>query len=317
MRRGTLLVVSVGALVLAVGLGSVSSPQPGPPASARPAHATRPGLSTGFLLPASTQRPSGGLRIRGIVLGESGPLGGVRVTATRPEAGQTLSELSCAEVLQKPARGKLSDCVKESAGTVLEQTLARQGESFVYAETTTADDGGFTLDGLPEGLFALWAVDTRGAGMWREVLAGTEGLELKLGEGVMLEGGVVEEDKFPLAGVRVTAVHKTHTRFFDAETGADGRYRMGPLPVAEYLLVYEKEGWLPALGEGRSTAPVRLHRPRRLTGRVLSGGAPVRAPRSMCATRPPLTSCWSRVGRCAPSSMPWDPVRSGSRIRRG
>ncbi|MCP3136912.1 carboxypeptidase regulatory-like domain-containing protein [Pyxidicoccus xibeiensis] len=273
MRKG--MTVAVAVLAIALGLGALLSRKQEP--SSRPERpsrsATRTG--TGFILPPAVPLPDGNLRIRGVLLGDGGPLAGVRLSATRPEAGHTLSELSCGDVLQRPEwKEPLQKCLSKAAGPLLEFVIAREGEAPVYAETVTESDGTFTLEGLPPGSFALWAMDARGAGMWPEVPAGTEGLTRVLGAGVTVEGRVSSEDGAPLAGVQVTAVHTGHTRFFDTETGADGRYRLGPLPLAEYRTAFSKEGWLPQLGKGAEHEQVTLHRPRRLVGRVLGEGRP-------------------------------------------
>ena len=130
-------------------------------------------VSTDFLRPAPSPLPDGSLRIRGVVLGDGGPVAGVRVSATRPEAGRTLSELFCGDVRHRPEwRQRLSKCMDEVVSTVLELVTVHEGEAPAYAETSTAEDGTFTLDGLPPGSFALWAVEARGAGMWPDVAAG-------------------------------------------------------------------------------------------------------------------------------------------------
>ncbi|HZI09586.1 MAG TPA: carboxypeptidase regulatory-like domain-containing protein, partial [Myxococcus sp.] len=248
-----------------------------PPPPERPARAALPG--TGYVLPSPAQRPVGSLRIRGVVLEDGVPAAGVRVIATRPEAGQTLSELTCAEVLGQP--GLKDDpvrCWTETSRLKLELLQARQGEAFIQAGTVTPPNGTFTLEGLPEGRFTLWALGPRGVGLWPEAEAGADGLELVLRDGLTLEGRVTGEDGLPVAGVRVTALYSEHTRFFDAETGADGRYRLGPLPFApSYEVAFVKEGWQSELywtSQGQHE-DVRLLRPRHVQGRVLKGGEPV------------------------------------------
>jgi protocatechuate 3,4-dioxygenase beta subunit len=217
-----------------------------------------------------------------VVLDDRGPVAGVRVSASRPEAGQTLSELPCPPdegvIRADDAPRLLPVCVDESTSLILELTGAREGEAPVYAEAVTAGDGTFVLEGLPPGSFTLWALWERGAVSRVGVPAGVEGVELRLGEGLFLEGSVFGEDA-PLPEAWVTAIHVGHTRFFDARTDADGRFRIGPLPASRYLLATSAEGWLPRLfASVRLDEPnsrLTLVRPRRLTGRVLSGGTPV------------------------------------------
>jgi protocatechuate 3,4-dioxygenase beta subunit len=211
------------------------------------------------------------------------PVAAVRVSASWPEPGETLSELPCPpEALSLDALShapwRMPDCIDEAEALVLELAGARQGEAPVHAEATTAADGTFTLEGLPDGPLTLWALGETGAAMRSGIPAGTDGVELVLEEGHTLTGAVHGEGA-PLAGVRVTAVSVQHTRFFDTATGVDGDYRAGPLPPGSYVLLLIKEGWLPAMLPSGLTrlghaGKVTLHRPRTLTGRVLSSGAP-------------------------------------------
>jgi protocatechuate 3,4-dioxygenase beta subunit len=278
MRKPTRMALAAGVLALAVALALLLPRREAPPAQqARPSRSLR--LSTGDVVSPPAPRPAGSLRIRGRVANSSGPAAGVRVTATRPEPGHPLSELTCSQVLGRPVPDdSLEHCWTEASWLKLELLQARQGEAFVYAEATTAEDGTFTLEDLPEGGFALWAVDARGAAMWPEASAGAEGLELVLRDGIMLEGRVTaEEDGRPLAGVQVTALHDAHSRFFDTQTDADGRYQLGPLPFgASYEVAFLKDGWLPELvmTSRDQHEEVRLFRPRHVQGRVLSAGAP-------------------------------------------
>jgi protocatechuate 3,4-dioxygenase beta subunit len=109
-----------------------------------------------------------------------------------------------------------------------------------------------------------------------DVPAGSEDVKLVLGQGLMTEALVVG-DGAPLAGATVTVLNSMHTRYFDATTGADGRFRVGPLPFGMYFIFVAKDGWFPelVLRYGEPNQQVTLHRPSRLSGRVLSGGAPV------------------------------------------
>ena len=168
--------------------------------------------------------------------------------------------------------------MEEAGALVLELVTAREGEAPVYAETVTAADGGFVLDGLPEEDFTLWALGEQGAKLRSGVKAGAEDVQLVLEQGFTLEGLVMDLEEKPLAGVDVTILHEKHTRFFDTKSGPDGRYRIGPLPKAQYALTATREGWLPAfqhhgfldIAEGRAA----LVRPSRLAGQVLLDGAP-------------------------------------------
>jgi len=231
-----------------------------------------------------TPPPSGDLHIRGLVRDEQGPAAGVRVSATRPMPGETLSELPCPEdeerrTVQSRRNKRLPDCMGQADAQILESVGARFGEAPVYAETVTAADGSFVLQGLPEGEFALWALSDQGVVLRLGVAAGADGVELVLGKGLVLEGLVTDPGDQPLPGVRVTLLHAGHTRFFDTWTGGDGRFRAGPLPKGDYGLVAEKEGWLPEYKEPRFVRQERrkviLVQPGRIVGRVLSDEAPV------------------------------------------
>lgn len=283
---GAAVVIGVLGVLWSLGEGT----QPGPSgAEQRPARVTRESRQRAHSAP--TPPPSGDLAIRGIVRDEQGPAAGVRVSATRPMPGETLSELPCPEdagrrgvVVRRTQR--LPDCMGQVGAQILESVGARFGEAPVYAETVTAADGSFVLQGLPEGEFALWALSDQGAVLRPGMAAGAEGVELVLGNGWVLEGLVADPSDRPLPDVRVTLLHAEHTRFFDTRTGGDGRFRVGPLPKGDYGLVAEKEGWLPEYVEPfmvrRDRRKVVLVQPGRIVGRVLSDempapGAEVRA----------------------------------------
>jgi hypothetical protein len=280
-RRFTARVVAVVGLLLAVGLVLHQRPRSEPSRLAASVGSGSRGTRPGRLGVVPTPPARGGLHIQGVVLDDWGPVAGVRVSASRPEAGQTLSELPCprdedgAPFEYVPPL--LVDCGEQGSSLILELTGAREGEAPVHAEAVTAEDGSFVLEGLPPGSFTLWASSEQGAGSRAGVPAGVEGVELRLEEGVTLEGLVLGGDE-PLPEAQVTVIHEGPTRFFDARTDVGGRFRVGPLPEAHYLLAISAEGWLPRLFSSNSLdgpeARLELFRPRRLTGRVLSGGAP-------------------------------------------
>jgi len=267
------LILGVLTLVGALGVPYLLKSEDAPTHRRAPA----PRKSKGLVLPAPAPRAEGSLRIQGIVHGDHGPLAGVRITATRSEAHQTLSELTCEEVLphRRGDRHGFADCFFTEPFTTLELLLSRQGEAPLYAETVTDAEGRFTLDQLPEGAFTLWAMGPRGARLQPEVVAGTEGLQLRLEDGVVLEGQVIDEDLAALPQVQVMAVHQGFTRFFDAETDADGRFRIGPLPIGDYALAFTRDGWIPDLKSSGFAESVKLLRPHRIVGRVFRQGTPV------------------------------------------
>ena len=278
-------VLGVGVAVLGVGIAVWLGLGPGPWSDA-PTPEPRPQAAAGKRWSGDarvqTPPPGGSLRIQGRVRDEQGPVAGVKVSATRTLPGETLSEQRCPVLPDygdepAPRDQRLRDCMTDSEHQVVDHVLARHGEAPLYAEATTGADGGFVLEGLPEGTFMLWALGERGAKQRQDVAAGAQGVELVLDSGLTVQGVVTDEEGTPLPEVRLTFLHEGHTRFFDTRSGADGEYRLGPLPKDRYALVAEKDGWLPRFVPGaylESQEEVVLYRPIRLPGRVLSGGAP-------------------------------------------
>ncbi|WP_158625107.1 carboxypeptidase-like regulatory domain-containing protein [Corallococcus terminator] len=219
---------------------------PGEPAPRAPS--SRAGtLNTWTAAKHAVPAPTGSLRITGEVRDARGPVPGVRVTASRVDA-ETLSERPCPEALREAPSSdarRLTAC----AGAELEQEVARlvearEGEAPVFAETVSAQDGTFALEGLPAGAFALWALGEHGAVLRLDVPAGGEAVELELEEGIQISGTVTEAlGRAPIPGARVTVVHEAHTRFFDVLADEQGRFRMGPLPPGRYLEVASAQGW--------------------------------------------------------------------------
>ncbi|MCY1019599.1 carboxypeptidase-like regulatory domain-containing protein [Pyxidicoccus sp. MSG2] len=281
-RRWMSALVVLGALALLsmwclqrCGTPGVGAPRREAPSTERAAAPRVPAAS-------SPARPQTGPRIQGIVVDTLGrPVAGVRVSASEPEPGQTLSELPCPEEARLARRYPgsapvtLDVCLGEGIPLAMQQALellaAREGEAPVYAEATTAADGSFVLEALPEGPLSLWALGEQGAAVRSGIPAGSEGVELVLEQGRLVKG-TVRGEGVPLAGAAVTVLDLDHSRFFDTTTGPDGDFRVGPLPYRPHRFFVSKEGWLPSLGRDET---VTLHRPRQLTGRVVAGGAPV------------------------------------------
>ncbi|MCP3136666.1 carboxypeptidase regulatory-like domain-containing protein [Pyxidicoccus xibeiensis] len=275
-RHRVLGLVVLGALTL-LGLWLPRGGVQSRPDAPSPARAVHPRGSASFHRPPP-QRTGEGPRLRGTVVDRFGaPVAGARVSATWPEPGQTLSERPCprdASDSEDTPGQKLADCMVLARDLVLELVAAREGEVPLLAEATTADDGTFVLEGLPEGPLSLWVLSEHGADLRSGIPAGTEGVTLIMGRGRVVEG-LVHGEGTPLAEVWVTVFDARNTRFFDATTGADGRFRVGPLPHGDLYVFAAHEGWLPALVPADEAKEVTLHRPRPLTGRVVSGRAPV------------------------------------------
>ncbi|GEN13427.1 Carboxypeptidase regulatory-like domain-containing protein [Myxococcus fulvus] len=251
-------------------------------ARTRPERAGR--IRTSAPLPPS----SAGLSIRGTVVDLLGrPVSGARVSASWPEDGQTLSTLPCPweegarpELLVETTRQyNVADCLPRTRDTVLSLLLAREGESPVHAETRSAEDGSFVLEGLPAGPQALLALSEQGAASRLGVPSGSEHVELVVEHHHRVSGQVLGEDDAPMAEVSILVVSHQQTRFFDTSTDAQGRFEVGPLPAGGHVVLATKEGWPPVLAEHLyqdEPLTIRMSRPRALTGRVLSSGSPVK-----------------------------------------
>lgn len=271
--------VGLAVLGLVLWFASRSAPGSTAPGSQGPSpnSRARPLLQALF----QSEPPASGdtsLRIRGIVRGARGPVAGARVLASAVVAGESLSELPCRDKADEDDKVPLLDCY--SALRLSTLVTQRTGEAPVLARATSEEDGSFLLEGLKPGRYALWVESPEGMGLRRDVAAGEEGVELWVGEGVRVSGLVRNEEKGPVVGALVTAIFTAHSRFFETVTDSTGRYSLGPLPRGEYVLLVSKEGLLPA--QVTFTAYARelertfvLYRPRRLSGRVVSAGAPV------------------------------------------
>ncbi|RKH08896.1 carboxypeptidase regulatory-like domain-containing protein [Corallococcus sp. CA053C] len=267
--------LAVAALLLVVLWGSRTS---------RPTKATATAKSGAHVARFTTRAmpvPDGSLRITGVVRDASGPLAGVHVSASRVEPEETLSERSCppsedrTEAPGGPPARLIKGCWTQAYTELLEAVSAREGEARILAETTTDTDGTFVLDGLPEGVVTLWALGQEGAAMRPDVMAGSRDVVLGLEEGSVFEGIVTDADPkdAPIAGARVTVFSHQHTRFFDAVTDARGRFRIGPLPLADYALLITADDRMPRLSQVARSLESEvfvLERLARYAGRVVS-----------------------------------------------
>ena len=252
--------------------------------TSRPTKATAPTKSGAHVARGTTPAtpvPDGRLRITGIARDAQGPVAGVRVSASRVEPEETLSERSCppsednVEAPGAPPARLFKGCWTQAHTELLEAVSAREGEARILAETTTDADGTFVLDGLPEGVFTLWALGEEGAAMRPDVRAGSRDVVLSLEDGHVFEGLVTDADPedAPIAGARVTVFSHQHTRFFDAVTDARGHFRIGPLPRADYALLITADDRMPRLTQlARSleSEVFVLERLARYAGRVVS-----------------------------------------------
>ncbi|NBD08440.1 MULTISPECIES: carboxypeptidase-like regulatory domain-containing protein [Corallococcus] len=278
-RRAAFLVVGiVAALLLACFLraGKDASRHPGRSTSGGPARV--PLSMTGSFAMA----PEGeALRISGVVRDAQGPVAGVQVSASRVDA-DTLSERPCPKTQPDHRHSaqrmrQENCCFQEVASEYARRVDAREGEAPVLAQTVTADDGTFVLDGLSPGAVTLWALGDSSAAVQPDIAAGSDAVMLTLEERVFFSGTVVEElTRIPIPDARVTLIHEAGSRYFDALADDQGRFRVGPLPPGRYLRVASAQGWrTKAFREdvwldADVDVTLELQRKARLEGRVLT-----------------------------------------------
>ncbi|RKH07037.1 carboxypeptidase-like regulatory domain-containing protein [Corallococcus carmarthensis] len=283
-RRWALIIAGIVGLLLVTFLLRRQAASPSSRRSSTVAKAAGPS-GTG---PRVTPVPGASLRITGVVKEGALPVAGVRVSASRVDPAETLSERPCpapdlvtadAGAAGFAPRIRLMDCWPQAQARLLEQVSAREGEAPVLAETTTTADGTFVLDGLPEGAVTLWALGEAGAVKQHDILAGTRDVVLSLDEGLVFEGNVkVEGSPEPLTEVTLTLFSHHHTRFFDVRADARGHFRLGPLPRTRYAALFALAGEGVLLLQDVEAADLEdltLHRPSRFSGQVVSEqGAP-------------------------------------------
>ncbi|NOJ96132.1 hypothetical protein HMI51_24750, partial [Corallococcus coralloides] len=224
--------------------------------------------------------PQGALQVQGRVVDLQGrPVAGIEVSASVPLPGETLTELPC-DADEPDVSLTSEECFLSPANLWIRELVeAHRGGAFVLSRTTSAQDGSFTLEDLPQGTVTLWALGAQGAGLLVDVASGTQDVTLELEASQPLTGRVVDDDGAPLSQVQVTVVHLGTARFFDTRTGADGRFSVGPLPDATYGLLAAQQGrftvWMRGMSVGPLPEDVVLYTPRRMVGTVVDGEHPV------------------------------------------
>ncbi|RKG82225.1 carboxypeptidase regulatory-like domain-containing protein [Corallococcus sp. CA049B] len=237
-------------LVLGLGVAVVSFREPRGSAASSNGRLrdARPGHPVARFTQPMAMSAEGSLRITGVVRDARGPVAGVQVSASRVDA-DTLSERPCPRTLpgheHSSQRMRQEDCCfQEMEQEYARLVEAREGEASVLAQTVTAEDGTFVLEGLSTSALTLWAMGDTGAAVQPDIPAGSDNVTLTLEDGVFLSGGVVEEfTRTPIPSARVTLIHEAGSRFFDALADARGRFRVGPLPPGRYLRVASAQGY--------------------------------------------------------------------------
>lgn len=148
------------------------------------------------------------------------------------------------------------------------------GEARVVASAVSGRDGTFEIPGLWAGKYEVWAEGAQGIGEVESSVPNDEPVEIALSAETVIAGQVVSEANEPIAGAQVTVISGEHRRHFDAETGLDGRFVIGPVPEAEYVAVATLDGKVPGHDVVRAGEPLKLvlRGERRLVGRATDRG---------------------------------------------
>ncbi|MFY2558823.1 carboxypeptidase regulatory-like domain-containing protein [Corallococcus terminator] len=278
MRRPAMVGLMLGVIGLSsvIALITFRAPDDGDdaPTASKPASRQLPGPSE------PSPPPRGTLSLRGRVLTQDkAPAPGVEVSASRSLAGESLSSLPCGKDAETPLSS--SACGDTQALLALRGLIDEgRGAAPVLTRATTAADGSFVLEGLPEGSVALWAMGPQGSSLELDVATTSQTVELLLQPSDTFSSRVVDESVRPVADASVTLFHAEHSRYFETRTDAEGRFRVGPLPSGDYALVVSSPGFLTehqtgVIPEDLSSDDLVLHRPRRIVGQVLLDEQPV------------------------------------------
>lgn len=130
------------------------------------------------------------------------------------------------------------------------------------ARATSDSTGGFTLAGLSEGAYTLYASEGGYAGVYAGVATGSAPVSLWMTPAGSVTGTVAFEGGASPAGARVSVVGIP----VSSVVGADGDYRLDGIPAGEgYAVVAAREGCTVALEEGVDVAPAQSCTPPVLT----------------------------------------------------
>jgi protocatechuate 3,4-dioxygenase beta subunit len=283
MRRwlgGLVAVVLLGVLVAAWWWSSDDAPPETPGAPLSSWAAANEGASP-------ERRPSrwdapvtarGDRSVQGVVLRAGQPVAGAVVTALLAHGEEVLSDLPCQ--CDNHCGQKLLACgCAEASGQLVELVSVRTGEGVPLGRATTDAEGRFTLAGLEAGTLTLWADGPAGIAWKSDVASDATGVQLELSDGRVLKGTVKKTDGSPAAGALVTAIFSEQSRFFDVVAGADGSFRIGPVPLGKYAVVAMSGGLLPdhqqVRADDEEPITLELSVPRTLSGTVRRNDEPV------------------------------------------
>ncbi|MFY0575961.1 carboxypeptidase regulatory-like domain-containing protein [Cystobacter fuscus] len=202
-------------------------------------------------------------------------MSGALVVALAPPSSEWHS------VRETPERSEDMCPQSPDAQRLLEWVEAHRHEALPLAHATTDAQGRFLLEGLSRGPFVLWAESGVLIGLREGVSAGAQEQDVRVEPRERISGKVRDEQRRPLAGVRVTVLVRAAGRVVETVTGEDGRFAFGPLPDPEPPLLLSKEGFLSvshSSSQGKSWWEGRemtLYAAHRLSGQVMDERGPV------------------------------------------
>lgn len=204
-----------------------------PPAT-QPSRARVPLSARDALVSGDLKIGVGTQSLHGHVFDLSGPVAGATLVAVRIDEEENLADTDC----EAPCGLKATECPSpEATERVAEWVNTRRGEAPPVARTTSLADGSFVLTGLLPGPHRVWSFsDKNGVAASKQVTTGAAEVEIVFGPPLPIEGTLVDGRGNPLAGRWVTAFLPAAPRYFDAQTGDDGRFSLGNLPRGEVSL---------------------------------------------------------------------------------
>ncbi len=145
-------------------------------------------------------------------------------------------------------------------GICVSANIPRNGGTDNVGQTTTADDGTFTIPGLPPTDLRIQYHDCTPSPRYLDqwyggaadsssspavVVAPGEqrtGIDAALQSGVSVAGTVTDRSGAPISGVNVNVNPTTSGPSAWAQTGADGTYTTGPVPPGDYRVQFSSSG---------------------------------------------------------------------------